>query len=256
MVPSYAKSRSPVDGGAAPTRDNVPVTWWMRAKWRVAAARQAAVGEPCTGAGASSSGPLVTADTPAGRVQGLRPRLGHGLSARLRLRRARHRSRRGHSHRPVGDAVGGHSARAGLLRPDRAQGRRPLRDRPGRHIVAHECIEIGDDVWTGPYVYITDQNHGYEDPGTPIGLQLPVNRPVSIGAGPGWARGRSSCQARASAVTWWSRPLGGARRHSRPVRGRGSAARVIREHTADGWRPSAGPVPDPLAPPEEKRSWT
>ena len=34
----------------------------------------------------------------------------------------------------------------------------------GSHIVAHQRIEIGDDVWTGPYVYITDQNHGYADP--------------------------------------------------------------------------------------------
>ncbi|HEY4927794.1 MAG TPA: hypothetical protein VIH95_01490, partial [Acidimicrobiales bacterium] len=28
----------------------------------------------------------------------------------------------------------------------------------GSHIVGHFCIEIGDDVHTGPYVYITDQN--------------------------------------------------------------------------------------------------
>src|SRR5215470_794708 len=53
----------------------------------------------------------------------------------------------------------------------------------GSHIVAHQSIEIGDDVWTGPYVYVTDQNHGYADPETPIGRQFPVNRPVSIGAG-------------------------------------------------------------------------
>src|SRR6202046_5022472 len=53
----------------------------------------------------------------------------------------------------------------------------------GSHIVAHENVEIGDDVWTGPYVSITDQNHGYEDPDVPIGRQFPVNRPVSIGRG-------------------------------------------------------------------------
>ena len=34
----------------------------------------------------------------------------------------------------------------------------------GSHIVAHQSVEIGDDVWTGPHVYITDQNHGYADP--------------------------------------------------------------------------------------------
>jgi serine acetyltransferase len=53
----------------------------------------------------------------------------------------------------------------------------------GSHIVAHSSVEIGDDVFTGPYVYITDQNHGYADPDVPIGLQPPVNRDVSIGAG-------------------------------------------------------------------------
>ena len=53
----------------------------------------------------------------------------------------------------------------------------------GSHIVAHQSILIGDDVFTGPYVYITDQNHGYLDPDIPIGKQMPVNAPVSIGAG-------------------------------------------------------------------------
>ena len=53
----------------------------------------------------------------------------------------------------------------------------------GSHIVAHHSIEIGDDVFTGPYVYITDQNHGYADPDTPIGAQWPVNSAVSIGSG-------------------------------------------------------------------------
>ncbi|MEP7026154.1 MAG: acyltransferase, partial [Actinomycetota bacterium] len=53
----------------------------------------------------------------------------------------------------------------------------------GSHIVAHKSIEIGDDVYTGPYVYITDQNHSYADPATPIGRQWPVNDAVSIGPG-------------------------------------------------------------------------
>ncbi len=53
----------------------------------------------------------------------------------------------------------------------------------GSHIVAHHSIDIGDDVFTGPYVYITDQNHSYADPDVPIGRQWPVNAPVSIGAG-------------------------------------------------------------------------
>jgi acetyltransferase-like isoleucine patch superfamily enzyme len=53
----------------------------------------------------------------------------------------------------------------------------------GSHIVAHSSIDIGDDVYTGPYVYITDQNHSYTDPDQPIGRQWPVNSSVSIGAG-------------------------------------------------------------------------
>ncbi len=53
----------------------------------------------------------------------------------------------------------------------------------GSHIVAHHSIDIGDDVYTGPYVYMTDQNHSYADPDLPIGRQWPVNAAVSIGAG-------------------------------------------------------------------------
>ena len=53
----------------------------------------------------------------------------------------------------------------------------------GSHIVAHHSIDIGDDVFTGPYVYITDQNHNYTDPDLPIGRQWPVNAPVRIGSG-------------------------------------------------------------------------
>ena len=53
----------------------------------------------------------------------------------------------------------------------------------GSHIIAHQSVVIGAGVYTGPYVYITDQNHGYADPDIPIGRQFPVNHPVSIGAG-------------------------------------------------------------------------
>lgn len=53
----------------------------------------------------------------------------------------------------------------------------------GSHVIGHQSIEIGDDVYTGPYVYITDQNHGYADPDIPIGKQWPVNAAVDIGAG-------------------------------------------------------------------------
>jgi acetyltransferase-like isoleucine patch superfamily enzyme len=53
----------------------------------------------------------------------------------------------------------------------------------GSHVVGHWSIDIEDDIQTGPYVYITDQNHSYVDPAAPIGRQWPVEAPVRIGAG-------------------------------------------------------------------------
>lgn len=53
----------------------------------------------------------------------------------------------------------------------------------GSGIVGHFSIEIGNDVWTGHHVYITDQNHGYTDVTRPISLQTMPERPVSIGDG-------------------------------------------------------------------------
>jgi acetyltransferase-like isoleucine patch superfamily enzyme len=53
----------------------------------------------------------------------------------------------------------------------------------GSHIVGHFDVEIGDDVHTGPYVYITDQNHGYENPDEVVHSQWPTDVPVHIGTG-------------------------------------------------------------------------
>ena len=53
----------------------------------------------------------------------------------------------------------------------------------GSGIVGHLEITIGDDVWTGHHVYITDQNHGYERLDLPISQQVMPERPVSIGDG-------------------------------------------------------------------------
>ena len=53
----------------------------------------------------------------------------------------------------------------------------------GIGVVGHERVEIGDDLWTGHYVYITDQNHGYADLDMPISRQAMPERPVRIGAG-------------------------------------------------------------------------
>jgi serine acetyltransferase len=51
----------------------------------------------------------------------------------------------------------------------------------GTSIIGHLSIEIGEDVFTGMDVYITDQNHGYENLELSIGKQLPSEQPVSIG---------------------------------------------------------------------------
>jgi len=48
-------------------------------------------------------------------------------------------------------------------------------------IIAHQSVEIGDDVWLGQDVFITDGNHGYEDLDAPIGSQKGTVEPVSIG---------------------------------------------------------------------------
>lgn len=109
----------------------------------------------------------------------------------------------------------------------------------GTHIVAHESIVIGDDVFTGPYVYITDQNHGYADPDAPIGRQWPSNAPVSVGAGswlgagaiilPGTVIGRNVVVGAGSVV-----------RGHVPDRCvvAGVPAKIIRSYVAgDGWLP-------------------
>ncbi len=55
----------------------------------------------------------------------------------------------------------------------------------GRHssLVGHYSITVEDDVFFGPNVYVTDQNHGVADPTLPIGRQSVGEKPVLIGAG-------------------------------------------------------------------------
>jgi len=53
----------------------------------------------------------------------------------------------------------------------------------GSGVVGHQRVEIGDDVWTGHHVYVTDANHGYVDPVEPVGRQFAAPRPVRIGSG-------------------------------------------------------------------------
>ena len=53
----------------------------------------------------------------------------------------------------------------------------------GSGVVGHRSITIGDGVFTGHHVYITDANHGYEDVHETIGRQFAPPRPVVVGAG-------------------------------------------------------------------------
>lgn len=105
----------------------------------------------------------------------------------------------------------------------------------GSSIVGHLSIVIGDDVWTGPHVYITDQNHGYDDPDLPISKQHQPEREVTIGDGswlgtgtvvlPGARIGRNVVIGANSVVS------GSIPDHSVAV---GAPARVIRQITGDG----------------------
>ena len=107
----------------------------------------------------------------------------------------------------------------------------------GSGIVGHFGIVIGNDVWTGHHVYITDQNHGYEDVTRPISQQSQPERPVSIGDGswlghgtvvlPGARIGRHVTIGANSVVT------GDIPDHSVAV---GSPAKVIRRYEeGTGW---------------------
>jgi acetyltransferase-like isoleucine patch superfamily enzyme len=222
-------------------RFNVWVTWWMRVKWRIGTAKRDAVWRAVHwGWREFQRVGLVTAETPAGKAF---RRFGRGSIMAF----------------PPGSVFGENGIEIGedtligqqvslsagaLPGQDLLQltlltiGDRCVIGR-GSHIVAHESVEIGDDVWTGPYIYITDQNHGYADPDTPIGTQFPVNRPVRIGSGswlgagaivlPGANIGRNVVIAAGSVVR------GTVPDHCVVA---GVPARIVREYTVAGWRPS------------------
>ena len=236
----------PAHGG-----DNDSVTWWMRLKQRASTAMHDALWRAVhRGWREFQRAGVVTADTPAGKAF---RRFGQGSIMAF----------------PPGAVFGegwievGEGTLIGQLVTISA-GTLPGQDLGGQavltigdrcvvgrgsHIVAHQSVEIGDDVWTGPYVYITDQNHGYEDPDVPIGSQFPVNRPVSIGAGswlgagaivlPGTRIGRNVVVA-AGAVVRGDVP-------DRCVVA-GVPAKIVREHTQAGWQPAraAGPRLGPV----------
>ena len=78
-------------------------------------------------------------------------------------------------------------------------------------IVGHLGIVIEDDVYTGPYVYITDQNHDHRRRDVPIGQTSMPEQRVRIGAGswlgqgctilPGVTVGRQAVVAAGAVVT-------------------------------------------------------
>ena len=117
----------------------------------------------------------------------------------------------------------------------------------GSAIVGHYRIDIGDDVFTGMNVYITDQNHGYEDIEAPIGIQDPEDDPVVIGSGswigsgavvlPG-ARLGKNCVVAANSVVRGEFP-------SYSVVA-GVPAKVVRLHNGAGWtRPERSASSEP-----------
>ena len=128
-----------------------------------------------------------------------------------------------------------------LATPTVSIGRRCVIGR-GSHIVGHWSIELGDEIQTGPYVYITDQNHTYEDPDVAVGWQTPTEGAVRIGSGswlganvvilPGTTLGRNTTVA-AGAVVRGSFP-------DHVVLG-GVPAKVLRHYDeSEGW--VAGPA--------------
>jgi serine acetyltransferase len=111
----------------------------------------------------------------------------------------------------------------------------------GSHIIGHWSIELGDGIQTGPYVYITDENHSYENPDEPIGWQTPSEAAVRIGSGswlganvvilPGTVLGRNTTVA-AGAVVRGEFP-------DHVVLG-GVPAKVLRHYSAEGgWQSGA-----------------
>ena len=108
------------------------------------------------------------------------------VPARGLVRRGAHRPRRRVPHRLQRQPVRRHGPRPAAApgrHLPRAADRRSVLIGRGSHLVAHRSVVIGDDVMTGPHCYVTDQNHVYADPDTPIGQQWPADDPVEIGAG-------------------------------------------------------------------------
>ncbi|MEV7428480.1 DapH/DapD/GlmU-related protein [Nocardioides sp. NPDC092400] len=116
-------------------------------------------------------------------------------------------------------------------------------------ITAHESIEIGDDVFCGQGVFVTDASHGYQVPDRPVGAQFGASDPVVVGAGswighhavllPGTRLGRNVVVAAGSIVR------GVVEDHAVVA---GNPARVVRRYEPGvGWVGSNGDVRPVLA---------
>lgn len=120
----------------------------------------------------------------------------------------------------------------------------------GSHVIADTAVTVADNVFCGPYVYITSTNHSYDDPEQPVGKQWPRTAPVEIGPGswlgagavilPGARLGRNVVVAAGAVVR------GEVPDHAVAA---GAPARVVRRwDPQDGWQPplrTPAPVPIP-----------
>jgi acetyltransferase-like isoleucine patch superfamily enzyme len=122
----------------------------------------------------------------------------------------------------------------------------------GSALVGRVGIDIGDDVTTGPNVYVTDHNHRYTDPDTPVARQWVDAEPVRIGSGswlgagavvlPGAHLGRNVVVAAGSVVR------GVVPDHAVVA---GVPGKVVRRRTADGeWDPPIDPRAGHERPPQ------
>ena len=107
----------------------------------------------------------------------------------------------------------------------------------GSGIVGHLEIVIGNDVWTGHNVYITDQNHDYRDVTVPMSKQSMPERAVTIGDGSWLGYGTvvlpGACIGKHVAVGANSVVAGTLPDYSVAV---GSPARVVKQWTEErGW---------------------
>lgn len=104
----------------------------------------------------------------------------------------------------------------------------------GSGIVGHRSVTIGDGVFTGHHVYVTDANHGYEDVHETIGRQFAAPKPVTVGAGSWLGHGSivlpGACVGEHVAVGAGSVVTGEIPSYSVAV---GNPARVIRSYDAE-----------------------